>query len=338
MRRIILTLLGVTLVASSVLAQSSRTNSKKDAEAIMKEGLGYYNGEDGFYVDHSKAYAKFLQAAQLGLDVAMLNVGVMLYTGDGVEQDYKGALIWYKKAAEKGLPVACINLGWYYIDGRAVEPDGKTAIEYFTRAFELGEVDAARILSDLYFNGLGGIEKDLSKMLEWNQKLASLGDANGLYNVGICYCRGYGVDVDEDKAIPYFEKAVNAGSFKAAQELVRLYYHERKDAKSAAKYIVYLALNGDVDSQLLFGNILTFGELGNVDLDNAFAFYKEAALQGNENAMCNVALCYLNGFGTAKNYAEADKYLKKAVVSSNQTISNYAKSIMSQYSEELSAL
>jgi TPR repeat protein len=44
----------------------------------------------------------FQKAAELGQREAMLNYGVCLFNGDGIETNTKEAVIWYRKAAQLG--------------------------------------------------------------------------------------------------------------------------------------------------------------------------------------------------------------------------------------------
>lgn len=51
------------------------------------------------------------------------------------------------------------------------------------------------------------METDVQKAMDWWEKSAELGNANALYNLGVMYINGHGVQQDTYKAIDYFTKA-----------------------------------------------------------------------------------------------------------------------------------
>ena len=84
--------------------------------------------------DPGKAFDLFTKAAELGLPVAMNNIGLMFYEGNGVEQDYARAMEWFKKAAELGFPEAMTAIGWMFEKGNGVEQDYDKAVEWYEKA------------------------------------------------------------------------------------------------------------------------------------------------------------------------------------------------------------
>ncbi|MFM5161326.1 tetratricopeptide repeat protein, partial [Aeromonas veronii] len=82
------------------------------------------------------------QAAEQGLAVAQLNLGVRYATGRGVAQDDKQALAWTRKAAEQGHADAQFNLGVMYATGRGVAQDASQAVAWYHKAAAQGHADA----------------------------------------------------------------------------------------------------------------------------------------------------------------------------------------------------
>ena len=58
-----------------------------------------------------------MQAAELGRARAMFNLGMMYYSGRGVEKDDGEAVRLYTQALELGDADVMCNLGWMYYNG-----------------------------------------------------------------------------------------------------------------------------------------------------------------------------------------------------------------------------
>jgi len=82
------------------------------------------------------------------------------------------AIFWYRKAAEYGLAVAQLALG---------------NINY----------------------GVDGVTPNLTEAAHWYKKAAEQGIALAQYNLAICYEKGYGVEIDGNAALFWFEKLMN---------------------------------------------------------------------------------------------------------------------------------
>lgn len=84
------------------------------------------------------------QAAEQGLAVAQLNLGVRYATGRGVAQDDKQALAWTRKAAEQGHAIAQFKLGVMYVKGEGVAQDFLQAYAWSSSAAANGYSDAVK--------------------------------------------------------------------------------------------------------------------------------------------------------------------------------------------------
>ena len=88
--------------------------------------------------DASVLFEETLSKAKDGDTDAMLLLGTMYATGEGVIQDYKEAFKWFRKAAELGYVKAMYRLGGMYANGRGVIEDDKEAVKWYRKAAELG--------------------------------------------------------------------------------------------------------------------------------------------------------------------------------------------------------
>ncbi len=117
--------------------------------------LGDY--EDGVTAalsgDYDTAFREFSIAAENGLDLAQYNLGILYFTGRGVEQDYAQAFRWTEAAALQGHAAAQLNLGSLYYFGNGVERDRDKAVEWYAFAARAGSAAAAHTLALMYRDG-----------------------------------------------------------------------------------------------------------------------------------------------------------------------------------------
>lgn len=96
---------------------------------------------------------RILSAALNGSIENQYMLGILLETGNGIEQSFSSATGWYKKAAEKGHLDAMHRLGLLYM----INPlkDYSQAIYWLTLATERGHAPSKFQLSVMYERGLG---------------------------------------------------------------------------------------------------------------------------------------------------------------------------------------
>ncbi|MDE5593702.1 MAG: DnaJ domain-containing protein [Clostridiales bacterium] len=72
------------------------------------------------------------------------------------------------------------------------------------------------------------------------------------------------------------------------------------------------AMEGDAESQYTLGTLYYSGEDIDIDYDQAYFWFKEAAKQKHADAMYYLGLCYLNGHGTEKNETNGQGFIRQA--------------------------
>jgi TPR repeat protein len=124
----------------------------------------------------------------------------------------------------------------------------------------------------MYGDSSTGIDKDPVRGLAYFKQAAELGDVTSLYNVGVCYERGYGTSRNIKSAIHYY--------------------------KQAAK----LASAGDISTKLISGTamynmalIFFNGTDVKQDMKYAVELYKQSIDCGHMPSKNNLAICYLYG-------------------------------------------
>jgi TPR repeat protein len=140
-----------------------------------------------------EAIRLYRDAAERGNLRAMVSLGLITETGDGVPKDIKAAISLYERAAEKGSPDGAINLAVALIQGTGVRRDVGRAIELLTRASEAGSAIATYNLGVLAQDGVTGTP---AAALTYFEKATDLGDPRGYLAAAILLDEGRGIKKD----------------------------------------------------------------------------------------------------------------------------------------------
>jgi uncharacterized protein len=120
-----------------------------DPSAKFALGNWYKSGRGGLPVDWEKSFELQLQAAEMGHEMAMYNVGVAYFTGNqGTEKNFPKAAEWFQRAADKYVTEAGLNLGFLYRRGLGVRKDLRKAKEIYKKFAPVSEV-ASQLLVDI---------------------------------------------------------------------------------------------------------------------------------------------------------------------------------------------
>ena len=157
------------------------------------------------------------------------------------------------------------------------------------------------------------VARTLVKCFGLFKKAADKGDANGLYNLGMCYMQGYGCLPDEDLAYKCFRTSAEAGHPEAINNIGGFYRDGivvRANPETAAKWFSRSAELGNAYGMLNYALALQRGEGVEKDVAKAIELLKEAAELGNAEAMNAYGMCFYSGDGVAKDAAEAVKWYR----------------------------
>ena len=103
-------------------------------------------------------------------------------------------------------------------------------------------------LGNHYRDGMRGLRPNRAKALElWHRGAAELGHADAYYSIGLAYKNGRGVEVDEKKAIDYFELAAMNGDAMARNNL-GCYEWQAGKMDRALKHFMIAVRSGCADS------------------------------------------------------------------------------------------
>jgi TPR repeat protein len=109
-------------------------------------------------------------AAKQGHVYAMFTLGELC----DQDEEYEEAVKWYTMAAENGMPKAMYNLGVRLYTGEGVASDPTTAAMWFERAAAHGSVDSMRQLASMFTIG-NGVERSKKFVVAWNRNAADAG-------------------------------------------------------------------------------------------------------------------------------------------------------------------
>ena len=157
------------------------------------------------------------------------------------------------------------------------------------------------------------VERTLVKCFGLFKKAADAGDANGLYNLGMCYMQGYGCTPDQDLAYKCFRTSAEAGHPEAINNIGGFYRDGivvRANPETAAKWFARSAELGNSHGMLNYALALQRGEGVEKDVPKAVELLKEASELGSAEAMNAYGMCFYNGDGVKKDEAEAVKWYR----------------------------
>ena len=141
---------------------------------------------------------------------------------------------------------------------------------------------------------------------------ANNGDVNAQLVIAKCFMSA----AEQPYALPWFEKAAEAGNSYALHELTYFYegcYVGVEANPTKAEMVRNRALGmNNPEAFLKLASQYYTGDGVAIDKMKAFQYYMKAAEVGNDEGAAEVGLCYLNGEGVEKNNKQAFIWLSKS--------------------------
>ena len=185
-----------------------------DIQATIDVGMALYTG-NGLELDKEAAIDKFEEAAEQGDDSSHTFLASILLYDTDVERNPAEAVTWLNKSAERGNPRAQAMLGIAISSLNDLAPEGIVIDD--TKAFEWvsrsldQECPLAYSYAGQMYLASTGVEEDLEKAVELFQKGAELGNADAMVNLGWQLAHGQGIEKDEKKAFDLIKTAADTG-------------------------------------------------------------------------------------------------------------------------------
>ncbi|WP_162930109.1 SEL1-like repeat protein [Pseudophaeobacter sp. EL27] len=177
---------------------------------------GYHGGEP----DPGLAFRMIKEMVDTGLERARATLGLHYWEGTGVSQDRNTALELFEAAAVAGNRHAQLQLGYIHKD----DGDYLSAAYWFELAHDQGSGNAAFSLGVMHSFG-DGVPRNDHLAHQFFYQAAHANNANGMYFLGRNYETGRGTIQDTDKAVSYYQMAIDHQHKWAKLDLAELYFN-----------------------------------------------------------------------------------------------------------------
>ena len=139
-------------------------------------------------------------------------------------EETREALRKLRERAEAGDAKALYDLAYLYDTGYDTIPvDSALSSALYRASAEKGYAPARNYLGFRYYNGEGGLRRDIDSALFWIERAAESGDAKGAANLGWLLAEGKDVVRDYAHARYWLAKAAEAGLPSGQSQLADLY-------------------------------------------------------------------------------------------------------------------
>ena len=295
--------------------------NRGNTEAEYKLGELYLHGI-GVEENWQKAYELSARAALKGHLAAQFNTAYCLYEGCGVKRNTCKAEAAFKqiksplhREAAKGNPVCQYALSYMYYEGLGVEKNDRLAFKCIQAAAKQGLPQALYDCACHYNCGIG-VQTDFSQAFKFLQDAADARVYSAYIDLANCYADGKGIKKDLYEADRYYHLAAEKGHWGKLNLAWWLSGNDDKKAneliQSSMKYLKFDADNNHLERMFFYAYYLQ--KQAPV---KAFAYFKRGAELDDSDLMIELAKCYYDGVGTAKDQQKAIKILQDKLLKDN---------------------
>ena len=252
--------------AKEYFEQAAKFN---DETALINLANIYYNGI-GTPRDFLRAKYYYELCAKKNNSQALVNLGDIYFEGKEVEKDLSKGIEYFEAAAKLDNVYALYILGTIYYEGKFVEKDLTKSLGYLQKASYLKHSYSLYYLGLIYYHQGELSNQNYIKAREYFDLSVKYNNPSALFYLGFIYENGKGVEKDISKAIEYYTKSAsihyfndrtvvldkaNYSSFaieinmknlnynRSINDLGLIYITENQDVKLAEKYLKEAAFN-----------------------------------------------------------------------------------------------
>lgn len=301
------------------MRQWTAAASAGDGRAMYNLGVMYFTGK-GVQIDQTAAANWFGQAARAHHSGGMVNYGLMLLNGYGVSQNQAEGVSWLRQAAQAGLPSAMGLVGQIYLQGQGVAKDPGQGASWLQKAADAGDGPSMVDLGGLYEDGRG-VPRDRRRALALYQRSAEAGEGSGMVRLGYLYEDGEVVPQDLVQAATWYQRAAEVGNGAGMSALAVMFENGRGLPQSynrAAQYYRMSANVNDARGLLGLGKLTATGTGLRRDDKEAVALFERAGNAGSAVAWRNLAVMYETGRGVPRDPARAAELYGKALAGGDE--------------------
>lgn len=212
--------------------------------------------------------------------------------------DVKQAVYWLSKSANAGNSYAMLTMGKLYASGQGVEKSPRKAIEWWRRSAELDNPEAEYLLGKSILDGFGG-EKNPSLAIAWLKKSAAQGNRDAQFELGKAFHEGKFVPRDLQAARSWLQRAAEQTHTEAINLLSvieRLLESTAPVYQQSLEVLEKKARQGDPDAELELGLRYQSGAWDvNRNPSKALLWVTRSAESGNTTAIKTLIDVYQHG-------------------------------------------
>lgn len=149
---------------------------------------------------------ELINCAQKDNPACQLELAIIYFEGEKVEENQQKAFEWLKLSAENGYSLAQNEMGVLYKDGCdegcLVPQNYKKAFNWYQLAANQGEILAQYNMGELYYKG-NGVRKDIRTAYKWYGLSAENGYYFAQYNIGRMLILGHGIEKNEIEGLSW---------------------------------------------------------------------------------------------------------------------------------------
>jgi len=254
---------------SDLLSQLDRFESEKLANNAIASG-------------RYEQASKLLQSlAEQDSEYALLTLGFFHQEGRLGRADLHKAKAYYQRAADLGSGDAHYRLGCIALESL----DYAAAHAAFMTGADLGDDQCKKVLSERDLFAESELEKaidsrDFQSAVEHMEKLADLGSASALGEIGWIYHSGQIGTPDLLLAKKYYERAIKAGNTSVSGNMGLLLLEEGEKIQARDAFLRG-AEDGQPSCMYQLSRMLRNGDGGTIDVKQADIWLSKAAAQGH---------------------------------------------------------
>ena len=213
--------------------------------------------------------------------------------------NYPWARYCYERAIALGSSEAVFEYSKWLYEGNGIARDCDKAIEYLTKLGEKNNLNAQKLLINIYKDN-NGVKPDLQKEMYWVEKAAENNDVDSQVRLGAAFL----IAKDKKKSAEWYEKAALRNHQDAIKVTITNYMNGngvKKDLDKAVSFFTRL----DSKSQLEYADNVFNGIGMKKNQKLGASMYEKMSQNGNKKATKKLALCYVEGLGVSKNIEKA---------------------------------
>ena len=325
-KTVCLLLIGCAAVFCTRMSLSAADDELREKAMLGDPKSEFELGNEYFYGTETRKANPVLAAywfrkASDEIPEAMLNYGICLDRGLGVDRDPVAAAECYRKAAEKKCEVAEYNYAMVLLNGvqfRTVEESSKfrdadipdrdpeKARKMIRSLADRGYLPARVELAAILIARPAGVSaKDAEKAFELVSEAVKDPDApaRAWRVLADCYYSGFGTLPDGKKMIEALEKAVAKGNFESLSRMGYCYefgINVKADMKKALSCYERAAKAGLPAAMLKYGDMIAAGEVEGKGTNDALVWIEKSAIEDCPEALYRLGTWKLCGVGTKK--------------------------------------